>query len=159
MANSPPSPAQGSTIAWLLPSLSWRWLRLAAQSWGTGSHKAVCPASRAPFLQAAQPHGALGGQDTPHRILAVICDRHLGGKRFLCLDIYTCCVSRFSSKWGIASTQVSSLEGKPFASREQGVVFDPSLRVPGVGPQAQWAANTFINEAHELLWMPAESAR
>ena len=92
-----------------------------------------------------------------------ICDRHLGGKQFLCLDVDTCCVCWFSSKWGIAATEVSGCEDKPFASREQGVFFDSSLlslvRVPGVGPRARWAANVFISDDDEILWMPAEGVQ
>lgn len=59
-----------------------------------------------------------------------------------------------------AATEVSPCEDKPFASREQGVFFDSSLlslvRVPGVGPRARWAANVFINDDDEVLWMPAD---
>ena len=61
-----------------------------------------------------------------------------GRKTFLCSDIRTCFVSWLSSKWVTAGTEVSVLEDKPSASREQGVFCDSSplslAPVPAVGP-------------------------
>ena len=65
----------------------------------------------------------------------------------MCSDIRTCFVSWLSSKWVTAGTEVSVLEDKPSASREQGVFCDSSPGSSACGwATARWVADVFIND-------------